>query len=257
MPEATQRRGGRVPLRWHVARWRDAEPGRRGFLWMGVLTVLTCVPIERLGFDIPWTTQTSLFLNAGIVVAAVLVGREAALPDDVERWLVNQGHSPADWVLARWSANLLPIAALSLLWTLAVAVVTVAMGQHPAWGPVLGLLAQLVISAALLTLVLLVVGAAGVRQTSEILLLVLIATFLLPLAGDRIPEPVMRGLLTVLPPAGDVGRFREALVHAEWGDAGLAFLRLATWSAVVLGVALALSARRIPERGPRVAAVRR
>lgn len=257
MPESTPRRGGRFPLRWHLARWRDAEPGRRGFLWMGALTVLIAVPIERFGLDLPWTTQTSLFLNVGIVVAAVIVGREAALPDDVERWLVNQGYSPADWVLARWTANLLPIAALSLLWTLVVTAVTVAMGHQPVWGAVIGLLAQLLISAALLTLVLLVIGAAGVRQTSEILLLVLIARFLLPLAGDRIPEALMRGLLTVLPPAGDLGQFREALVHAEWADAGLAFLRLATWSAVVLGIALALSARRIPERGPRVGAVRR
>lgn len=240
-----------MPLQWHLARWRDAEPGRRGIIWMGVLTLLICIPFERFGVDLAWSAQVTTFLNVGIVLASVIIGREAALPDDVERWLVNQGYSPADWVLARWSANLLPLLALCIVWALAVAAVTLAFGQEPSWRGIVGLIAQLAVAAAVLTLVMLVAGAAGVRQTSEALLVILIVTILLPLADGRLPAVLVRGLQLVLPPISAIVRFRDGLVDAAWRDASLALLHLATWSAVALTAALALAHRRVPERPSR------
>lgn len=251
MPDASPRRGGSVPLQWHLARWREAEPGRRGILWMGVLTLLICIPFERFGADLAWSSQASIFLNVSVVLASVVIGREAALPDDVELWLVNQGYSPADWVLSRWIANLLPLVALSIVWALAVAAVTLASGQEPSWRGLIGLVAQLAAAAAVLTLVMLVVGAAGVRQTSEVLLIVLIITVLLPLADGRLPAVLVRGLQLVLPPINVIVRFRDGLVNAAWRDASLALLHLATWSAVALSAALALAHRRVPERPSR------
>lgn len=257
MPDASPRRGGSVPLQWHLARWREAEPGRRGIIWMGVLTLLMCIPFERFGADLAWSSQVRTFLNVGIVLASVVIGREAALPDEVERWLVNQGYSPADWVLARWSANLLPLIAVSIVWALAVAAVTLALGQEPSWRGIVGLTAQLAVTAAVLTLVMLVAGAAGVRQTSELLLMILIVTVLLPLADGRLPAVLLRGLQLVLPPINAIAAFRDGLVGAEWREASLALLRLATWSAVALAAALALAHRRVPERPTRGIASRR
>lgn len=246
-----RRHGGHVPLRWHVARWRESEPGRRGIIWLGVLTLVLCVPLERLGADLAWTVQLRVFLNLGVVLAAIVIGRDSALPDDVERWLVNLGYSPADWVLARWAANLLPLVAVAVLWSLAVAGVSAALGQDLNWRGIGGLAVQLSVTALLLTLVLLAAGAAGLRQTSEVLLLVLIATILLPLAEPRLPTAVAAGLRLVLPPIGAVASLREGIVNAEWRDAARALLRLATWAAVALAAALALAHRRVPERPSR------
>jgi hypothetical protein len=154
-------------------------------------------------------------------------------------------------VLARWSANLLPLLALCIVWALAVAAVTVALGQDPSWRGIVGLIAQLFVTAAVLTLVMLVAGAAGVRQTSELLLMILIVTVLLPFAGDRLPAVLLRGLQLALPPINAIARFRDGLVDAAWRDASLALLKVATWSAVALAAALALAHRRVPERPSR------
>jgi hypothetical protein len=253
VPDTAKRPRGRLPWHWHVARWREADPGRRGLVWLGLLTVVLGVPLERLGADIAWSTQIRIGLNVGVLLAAVGVGRDAALPDDVERWLVHQGYSPADWVLARWSANLVPLTAVCVAWSLVVALVTMAIGQGPDWGSIGGLAVQLAVSAALLTLVMLVAGAGGVRQTSETLLLVLILTLLLPLARERLPAVLFQGLGLILPPLGAIATLRDGIVHGEWTDAARAALRIATWAFVALAAALALAHRRVPERPSRAA----
>lgn len=241
-----------VPLHWHVARWRTQTPGPRGLAWIAVLTLLLLVPVERFGADIAWTTQARLIVNLGITLAAVMFGRDVGHADDAERWLVMQGHAPADWVLARWAANLLPLGVLAVAWALAVGVVTAALrGDGIAWTGVLALGTHLALTAAVLTLVLLLLGATGAQQTAEGLLLVLIVTFMLPLAAERLPAVAVDGLRLILPPLDAIASARDAAMTQAWRDVWHALLRLSTWAAVLLGLSLALANRRVPERPSR------
>jgi hypothetical protein len=241
-----------VPLHWHSARWRVQAPGPHGLLSLGVLTLLLVVPAERFGAAFAWTSQAHLIVNLGVALAAVMFGRDAGLADEAERWLVMQGQAPADWALARWAANLLPLATLAAIWALAVGIVTAALrGDSIAWVGVVALSAHLTATAVVLTLVLLLLGASGARQTAEGMLLILVVTLALPLVGERLPTVVMNGLRVLLPPLEAIAGARDAAVAYEWRRLWQALLHLMTWGTVVLGTALVLTNRRVPERPAR------
>lgn len=242
----------RVPLHWHLARWRIEAPGRHGFAWIGVVTALLMLPVEQFGADLAWPTQARILVNLGVALAAIAVGRDAGRPDDAERWLVLQGHSPADWALTRWLTNLLPLSLLALLWAAIVFAVT-AFTQEQAmpWSGVIGLALHLALTATLLTLLLLALGCFGARQTAEGMMLLLILTFAMPLVADRLPAVVADGAGLLLPPLDAVARLRDAATEGAWRELLNATLRLATWGGVLLALALTAANRRVPERPSR------
>ncbi|MBA3853277.1 MAG: hypothetical protein C0503_02620 [Gemmatimonas sp.] len=243
----------RVPLHWHLARWRREAPGPRGLLWIAAVTLLLMLPVERFGADLSWATQARILVNLGVALAAIAIGRDAGRPDDAERWLLLQGQSPADWALARWVANLLPLALLAVLWAAIVFTVTALTQEQPMpWSGVLGLALHLALTAMLLTLILLTLGCLGARQTAEGMMLLLILTFLLPLVADRLPAVVADGARLVLPPLDAIATFRDAATDGAWRELLNAALRLATWSGVLLALALTAANRRVPARPSRV-----
>lgn len=238
-----------VPLHWHVARWRADAPGTRGLTWLGVISVLLLVPAERLGADLSWNTQAQVLINLGVTVAAIAFGRATGLADDAERWLVLRGFTPADWALARWAANMLPLTAIAAAWALAIGIVSaVLQGTGVTWLSVLGMFVHVTLTAAVFTLVLMLLGASGARQTAEGLLAVLIVTLVLPIAAERMPEVVAAGLRVLLPPLDAIAEVRDGALHQRWPDLLQATLRLGTWCAVVLALTVAAANRRVPER---------
>lgn len=243
---------GTVPLHWHLARWRAEAPGRGGLLSLAALTLLVCVPLERLGADIAWSTQANVLVNLGVTLAAVMFGRDAGRADDAEPWLALQGSSGADWALARWTANMLPLLALAGTWALVIGVVSRALqGPSVPWNGTLGLAVHLALTAIVMTLLLLALGALGVRETAEALLLVLILTFSVPLLGERLPMIVRDALGTMLPPMTAIAAVRDAVVDGGWEDALRGLLRLATWCGILLAIALGAADRRVPARPSR------
>lgn len=243
-----------VPLYWHAARWREQAPGTRGLVWLAMITASLCVPVERFGAGLTWTTQAQLLVNLGIALAAIAFGREVGHADDAERWLVLRGFTPADWALARWSANLVPLSAIGVLWALTIGVVSAVLkGTGLAWSGVIGLGVHLVLTAATFTLVLMALGASGAKQTAEGLLVVLILTFALPLAAERLPPVMVDGLRILLPPLDAIAGVRSAATHQRWPALLQSGLRLGAWGGAVLGLALLGVNRRVPERPPRPA----
>jgi hypothetical protein len=238
---------GTVPFRWHLARWRHADPGGRGLVALAVLTALMFVPVERLGVDLSWESQLRLLVLAGALAAAAAFGRHAAHADDVEPWLVQLGHSPADWALARWGTNLAALTALALLWSACVAIIAGAFGSGVAWMGVLGLFVHLALCGLVYSTLFLLLGAAGVTQTVELGLLLLLGTLVLPLAGDALPPPLTKGLTLLLPPLGPIAELRTAVVDLRWRDAATAGLHLATWCGLAVAASVALLRRRVPQ----------
>lgn len=247
-----------VPLHWHLARWRAEAPGARGLVWLGLITALLLVPVERLGAALAWSTQAQVLINLGVTLAAIAFGRATGLPDEAERWLVLRGFTPADWSLARWTANLLPLTALAALWALVIGVVSAALhGSGVAWSGVLGVFVHLTLTAAVLTLVLMALGASGTAHTAEGLLLVLIITLVMPVAGERLPTVLADGLRLALPPLDAIAAVRDAALHQRWTPLLHATLRLGTWSATLVAVSALAANRRVPERTPRAPVPRR
>lgn len=254
----TPKSRGTVPLQWHIARWRVEAPGRGGLLSLAALTLVVCVPLERFGADIAWSAQANVLVNLGVTLAAVMFGRDAGRTDDAEPWLALQGASSADWALARWAANLLPLLALAVTWALAISAVSRALqGPGVPWSGTLGLAVHLALSAVVLTLLLLALGALGVQQTTEALLLVLILTFSVPLLGERLPTIVHDALQLLLPPIAAVASVRDGVVDGDLGSALRALLRLATWCGILLAIALGAADRRIPARPSRTSGLTR
>lgn len=238
-----------VPLSWHLARWRAEAPGTRGLMWLGVITAMLLVPVERLGADLAWSTQAQVLINLGITLAAITFGRSTGLADDAERWLVLRGFTPADWALARWGANMLPLTAIAGLWALAIGIVSAALqGNGLSWISMLGMFVHLAATAAVFTLVLLLLGASGATQTAEGLLMVLVVTLVLPIAAERIPAVVADGLRLLLPPLDAIASVRDGALHQRWPDLLRAALRLGTWCAAVMALAVVAANRRVPER---------
>ncbi|WKW11855.1 hypothetical protein Strain138_001123 [Pseudogemmatithrix spongiicola] len=243
---------GTVPLQWHVARWRIEAPGRGGLLALAALTLFLCVPLERLGADMAWSTQANVLVNLGVTLAAVMFGRDAGRSDDAEPWLALQGGSGADWALARWAANTLPLFALAGTWAFVISVVSrILQGPGVPWHGTLGLAAHLALTAIVLTLLLLAFGALGIQQTAEAMLLVLILTFSVPLLGERLPTIVRGALGLILPPMTAIAAVRDGVVDGDWGDALRALLRLVTWCGILLTIALGAADRRVPARPSR------
>jgi hypothetical protein len=212
------------------------------------------VPVERLGADLAWQTQAQVLVNLGVTLAAIAFGREVGRPDAAERWLVLRGFTPGDWALARWSANLLPLTALAVLWAAAIGLVSAALlGNGFAWTNILGLAVHLTLTATVFTLVLLALGASGTSQTSEGLLVVLILTFALPLGAERLPAVLVDALKLVLPPLDAIAAARDAVLQQRWTALAQSVLRLGTWCTAILGLAVIGVNRRVPERPPRAA----
>lgn len=238
------RRLGAVPFRWHVARWQHAEPGPRGLILLVLLTLAMLVPLERFGADLTWNAQVRALVTMATVAAALMFGRSAGLPDEAEYWLVLQGHAPADWALARWRANFVALSVLAAVWTLAVLAVALMLGHGIPWAGLGGLLLQLVLASAVISLVTLVLGASGGTQTTELALLILILTFLLPVVEARIPAAMHRLLLWLLPPLIPIVQLRDGVVEGEWRSAASAALHVATWCVAVVALSTRVLRRR-------------
>ena len=235
-----------VPFTWHAARWRHVEPGPRGLILLGLLSLALLIPLERVGVGIAWTSQVRSLVTLGIFAASALFGRASALSDDAEHWLIHLGKSPAAWALERWGANLLALAGLSLLWTAEVLAVSTLAGTPIAWSGLLGLCVQLIGSGIVVTIVLLCAGALGVQQTTEVAVLLLLATVTIPLAVDRVPEIVLQPARAILPPLLTVGTLRAALVDGHWRTAATAALQIASWCTVAMALAVHRLTRRLP-----------
>ncbi len=249
MPKATRtsaRRLGAVPLSWHGARWWRHAPGPRGLALLGALTVAMAVPLERLGVNIPWQSQAQAIVTLAAFAAAAMFGRDLAASDDIEPWLVMLGHSPADWALARYGATLLPLIALTVLWSLVVAVGSASLGHGISWTGVAGLAVHLALTVVVITSALLVLGAAGVRQTAEVGILLMLASVLQPLLADSLPALVEWAVRAVLPPLPSVAEARAAVFDRRWHDGATALLHVGTWCALAHGIAVGLLARRLP-----------
>ena len=191
----------------------------------------------------------------GVTLAAIAFGRAAGLADDAERWLVLRGFTPADWALARWAANMLPLTAIAAAWALAIGIVSAALqGNGLSWSSILGMFVHLTLTAAVFTLVLMLLGASGAAQTAEGLLVVLIVTLVLPIAAERLPTVIADGLRVLLPPLDAIAAVRDGVLHQRWPDLLRATLRLGTWSVGVLALTVVAANRRVPER-PRPARV--
>lgn len=235
-----------ITMAWHLARWRHAAPGPRGFAIGGLVALLLVLPLHRLGLGDSWSAATRMPLTFASLVLPFLVGRDTAARDELEFWLLSKGISPADWAFSKWKADLVPLAAVITGWMSVLLIAAVAYGEQVSLSSTLATLATLFAIAMVVSVLLFGLAASGSPNAAELALLLLILCLFAPLLADRL-HPLLRGALRFgLPPILPISELRGSIEAGAWRPALRLALHAITWCALVMLLATTVLSRRVP-----------
>lgn len=241
MPKPTPR----ISASWHLARWRHGSPGTRGLIILAIVGIALTLPSHRIGLGDSWADAHRIILTLGTLVAAFLIARDAAVSDELEFWLQYKGVSPADWALAKWWANLLPLVGTVTVFTALLFCAAPLYGMQPPVLSSLALIATLAGSLVVLSVMMFGLGATGSPNAPELGMLLVIVTVLSPAFAATLPAVLQAVLRFGLPPMLVVAELRDALTAGAWTAAGRLALHISGWcTLVMLGGVVILERRR-------------
>lgn len=248
MPDATARWPW-LP-RWLLMRWWRGTPGRFGLVALALYPALFFVPLQAMGIVAAWDVGASRLIGLGVPLLALTLLRDVGSASPEEFWLHQKGASLAEWAWLRLGGELALGAVIVTWWTLAFTVAArlndVTMGAEA----MLLLAVTLWLLYAVVGILCLGLGSTGYPRAVDLAILMLILALVTPLF-DRFAQPaVALTLRALLPPLVSVHVLRDAVAaDLPWRDTLRPLLHIATWCAVVLGIASWNLQRRVPAHG--------
>lgn len=240
MPETPSR----IPFAWHLARWRHGAPGTRGLSILAAFGVALVLPSHRFGLGDSWSDAHRPILMFGTLVAAFLIARDAAVADELEFWLQHKGISPADWALAKWRANLIPLIGTVTVFTTVLMAAAPFYGLEPSLSSSLMLIATLAGSIVVLSVLMFGLGATSSPNAPELTMLVVVLTLFAPLLSRNAPPALQTLVRFGLPPLFVVAELRDAVDVRSWNVAARLALHVGGWCTLVMLIGAALLERR-------------
>ncbi|HEU5209829.1 MAG TPA: hypothetical protein VFU06_10475 [Longimicrobiales bacterium] len=231
-----------VFVRWQLARWLRAHPGRFGVIVIALLPLVFLVPFDRTPVFDNWRRGAAAAAFSIAVLLTAVGTRDSARVPAAAVWLFQKGIRTQDAFLTRWVIDM-GFVLLVCLWS-GVGIVAGSL-LHDTLSP--GWVLQVIAGAMLIALIggalLFGTSAAGSDRGGDLLALLLFVSLLEPL-GSLFLAPAGRAiahvfLLPINDAAGLPGRLLDdplSAVHAAfhvtaWCTVWLAFgaWRLAAW----------------------------
>lgn len=235
----------RVLAGWEWRRWTRETPGPVRWWLPMFVPVLYALPFEWSGLFQAPEEGVRTVLGLALVGLAIGAGSRTGRPTPEEFWLLQKGHSLADWALGRFLVRCGICLVLLLWWAVTAQVAIHLYGGEASPGlwvsQVMGLSALFILLMTLLFFF----GTAGTERTVETLLLVGLLYLVAALAAARLPIWLAQGLGWVLPPfphAFNLGA-GELLSRANFTRA----LRVGAYLIALLAISSALIGRRLPQ----------
>jgi len=236
-----------LPWRWQPLAWRRAVPGQRGIVAIALVPTLFFAPLGELGIFRSWAEGASAILLLSILVIALGVTRDIGAPQPEEYWLFQKGCALDDWAVTRWLLALALGAAVAVWMMLGWTLAAYRNGYSPSPLFVGSITGWLIAVFAIVSVMLLALGATGRPRALDLAVITLLLTALFPAIGALLPSWAVVALRAALPPIAIAADLRSELtLGTPLRNLLPSGLHVVTWIALVLGLAVAMLRRRVP-----------